>query len=293
MYPEIETGLGHKKVDLQIKNKNVQVEEIELQNPRINQENKLQCQKEINLQKEYQRKNIIHESLPKTIESQTNSFGLHVKSLPEYDSSQLKDEAFCMSKLVDSNINNQIHDNNDDEKEQKDSGTDENFHLSHRDDLNRSPNFDTAEKGHPSSEPDQLNAGKASDVNDASDQPEDAQPYSKRKTLVQGMMDVALLTANANQLRTLLEYGRNSETFYLCVVFIVFSLCIQIIVGVTMILFRHKIEFASRSDAPLYLKRIDNFILVGVFLITVLNVFIATFTTIGHSLSKGGAHTRK
>ncbi|KAI5734890.1 hypothetical protein M8J77_011661 [Diaphorina citri] len=115
--------------------------------------------------------------------------------------------------------------------------------------------------------------------------PEQLNTYSTKKTVVQGMMDLALITANANQLRTLLEYGKQTATFQLVFGCIILSLCIQITVGLTLIVFRHKINTPyDHKERPRYIKRIDNLILAGVFLVTILNVFIATFTTFGDKI---------
>lgn len=55
-----------------------------------------------------------------------------------------------------------------------------------------------------------------------------ANSFAAKKTVAQGMMDVALITANANQLRYLIEYQRNSPTFYLIMILIVISLLLQV-----------------------------------------------------------------
>lgn len=52
--------------------------------------------------------------------------------------------------------------------------------------------------------------------------------FAAKKTVAQGMMDVALITANANQLRYLLEYQKNSPTFYLTLSMIIISLVLQV-----------------------------------------------------------------
>lgn len=49
------------------------------------------------------------------------------------------------------------------------------------------------------------------------------------------MMDIALLTANANQLRFLITYNTESKTFYISVGLIVASLIIQVAVGIALI----------------------------------------------------------
>lgn len=50
-----------------------------------------------------------------------------------------------------------------------------------------------------------------------------------------GMMDIALLTANANQLRFLITYNSEEKTFIISATLIVLSLIIQVAVGIGMI----------------------------------------------------------
>lgn len=52
--------------------------------------------------------------------------------------------------------------------------------------------------------------------------------YAAKKTVAQGMMDVALITANANQLRYLIEYQSHGSTFYIVMVLIIISLLLQV-----------------------------------------------------------------
>lgn len=49
------------------------------------------------------------------------------------------------------------------------------------------------------------------------------------------MMDIALLTANANQLRFLITYNSEEKTFYISSGLIVLSLIIQLAVGIGLI----------------------------------------------------------
>ena len=59
------------------------------------------------------------------------------------------------------------------------------------------------------------------------------------------MMDIALLTANANQLRFLFAYNSESKTYYISVAFIITSLVLQILVGI-MLIFKvssHKVVY--------------------------------------------------
>ncbi|XP_011315157.1 ninjurin-1 [Fopius arisanus] len=100
--------------------------------------------------------------------------------------------------------------------------------------------------------------------------------YSAKKTVAQGMMDVALITANANQLRYLVEYQRESPTFWFIVFLIAISLSLQIAVGVSLI-FKGRFDIKGKSKSP-QARRINNYVVVGVFLITIINVFVAAFS---------------
>lgn len=56
-----------------------------------------------------------------------------------------------------------------------------------------------------------------------------AATYNAKKTAAQGMMDIALLTANANQLRYILEFRDDRSTnFIVLLVLIVCSLILQV-----------------------------------------------------------------
>ncbi|XP_034172314.2 ninjurin-A [Osmia lignaria lignaria] len=100
--------------------------------------------------------------------------------------------------------------------------------------------------------------------------------YAAKKTVAQGMMDVALITANANQLRYLIEYQRYSPTFLIILSLIIISLMLQIAVGVSLI-FKGRFDIKGQSKS-LNARRINNYVVVGVFLITIINVFIAAFS---------------
>lgn len=53
--------------------------------------------------------------------------------------------------------------------------------------------------------------------------------YNAKKTMAQGMMDIALLTANANQLRYILEFRQDKSTnFVVLLVLIACSLILQV-----------------------------------------------------------------
>ena len=59
--------------------------------------------------------------------------------------------------------------------------------------------------------------------------PLDVNSYATKKTVAQGMMDIALLTANANQLRYVLESGSTGGFYYYFnITLISFSIILQV-----------------------------------------------------------------
>lgn len=52
--------------------------------------------------------------------------------------------------------------------------------------------------------------------------------YATKKTIAQGMLDVALLTANASQLKYILQLGHQHEFYFLMVTLISMSLVLQV-----------------------------------------------------------------
>lgn len=59
--------------------------------------------------------------------------------------------------------------------------------------------------------------------------------YSIKKKIAEGMMDISLLTANANQLRFIMTYNYRTNTYYFSMSLIILSLALQILVGIALI----------------------------------------------------------
>ena len=59
--------------------------------------------------------------------------------------------------------------------------------------------------------------------------------YHTKKSMAEGMMDLSLLTANANQLKFLLFYNQKSSTFWPTISLIILSLVLQVVIGFTLI----------------------------------------------------------
>ncbi|CAH0546164.1 unnamed protein product [Brassicogethes aeneus] len=101
--------------------------------------------------------------------------------------------------------------------------------------------------------------------------------FAATKTAAQGMMDIALITANANQLRYVLEYNEYIPTYHLLIVLIAISLILQVSVGVCLI-FKGRMDFRGTGKNK-RAKKLKNIVVVKIFFITIINVFIACFTT--------------
>lgn len=59
--------------------------------------------------------------------------------------------------------------------------------------------------------------------------------YHTKKSTAEGMMDISLLTANANQLKFILYYNQASKTFYPALSLIILSLVLQVLIGFLLI----------------------------------------------------------
>ncbi|CAH2041199.1 unnamed protein product, partial [Iphiclides podalirius] len=104
----------------------------------------------------------------------------------------------------------------------------------------------------------------------------DVNTYQQKKNLAQGMMDLALLSANANQLRYVLESSTNHPYFYPSIVFISVSIILQIAVGVGLIM---NSRYNVKDDKDICkADKINNMTVLGVFLVTIVNVFITSFS---------------
>ncbi|XP_068143245.1 ninjurin-B [Drosophila tropicalis] len=99
------------------------------------------------------------------------------------------------------------------------------------------------------------------------------QNYAANKNTAEGLMDIALLSANANQLRFLITYTHDASTFYFSLTLVVMSLVLQLIVGTMLIFKRRQQRNRSRNCA-----RTNEFLVMGIFMITVINVLLAAFT---------------
>lgn len=97
--------------------------------------------------------------------------------------------------------------------------------------------------------------------------------YQNKKTMGTGMMDLALLVTNVNQLRHIFSsFATNSPYFYITLTLVITSIVLQIVVGICLAInSRYDVkdcEEVCKAD------RINNWITAIIFLITAINVVI-------------------
>lgn len=68
--------------------------------------------------------------------------------------------------------------------------------------------------------------------------------YANKKSAAESMLDVALLMANASQLKAVLEQGPDTSFYTPIITLISISLCLQVAVGILLIFIGEKIDIA-------------------------------------------------
>ncbi|XP_040175505.1 ninjurin-1 isoform X4 [Anopheles arabiensis] len=106
----------------------------------------------------------------------------------------------------------------------------------------------------------------------------DANRYATKKTIAQGMLDIALLTANASQLKYILQVGEKHEFYGLMLTLISISIILQVIMGVL------NLSLSLMRDCRLHLPEyhrsanVINYIVTGAaVLVAMVNLMISAF----------------
>ncbi|XP_076861438.1 ninjurin-2 isoform X2 [Brachyhypopomus gauderio] len=99
--------------------------------------------------------------------------------------------------------------------------------------------------------------------------------YATKKSVAESMLDVALLMANASQLKAVLEQGPEFKYYITVVVLIAVSLFFQILAGVFFILMARKDlnDVANQRS----LNIMNNVATALVFFTAIINIFITAF----------------
>lgn len=106
-------------------------------------------------------------------------------------------------------------------------------------------------------------------------QPINMNHYANKKSAAESMLDIALLMANASQLKAVIEQGTGFAFFIPLVVLISISLVLQIGVGVLLIfLVRYDLNNPAKHAK---LDFLNNLATGLIFIIVVVNIFITAF----------------
>ncbi|XP_064162684.1 ninjurin-1-like [Anguilla rostrata] len=99
--------------------------------------------------------------------------------------------------------------------------------------------------------------------------------YASKKSAAESMLDVALLMANASQLKAVLEQGSELNLYIPLIILISISLILQVIVGVLLIfIVKWNLNDLSKQ---FQLNVLENITTGMIFVIVVVNVFITAF----------------
>ncbi|XP_064821790.1 ninjurin-1-like [Oncorhynchus masou masou] len=99
--------------------------------------------------------------------------------------------------------------------------------------------------------------------------------YANKKSAAESMLDVALLMANASQLKAVLEQGPDFNFYTPLITFISISLILQITVGVLLIFI---VKWNLNDESTHFkLNIMENIATALIFIIVVVNVFITAF----------------
>ena len=93
--------------------------------------------------------------------------------------------------------------------------------------------------------------------------------------MAQGMLDLALLSANANQLRYVLDTNTRNHYYYVSLSLISTSLVLQVLVAIALV-FKSRYNIDNAQDYA-HADRINNFIMIGILIITISNVISSAF----------------
>ncbi|XP_008302888.1 ninjurin-2-like [Stegastes partitus] len=99
--------------------------------------------------------------------------------------------------------------------------------------------------------------------------------YATKKTAAEGMLDIALFLANITHMKTVIEQGAGYRYYAAVLTLISFSLALQIVAGVLIIIIGRR--DLNNSALQKRLDYLNNVTTIIVFVTTGLNFFISTF----------------
>ncbi|GLV39847.1 Ninjurin C [Carabus blaptoides fortunei] len=104
----------------------------------------------------------------------------------------------------------------------------------------------------------------------------DANRYATKKTIAQGMLDIALLTANASQLKYILQVGQKHEFYTLMLSLIIISIILQALQGVLCVFLGSSLNINKEHEQD-KANTTNNICLALNIVIVTLNIIISAF----------------
>ncbi|XP_043562824.1 ninjurin-1-like [Chiloscyllium plagiosum] len=103
--------------------------------------------------------------------------------------------------------------------------------------------------------------------------------YARTKTIAQGFLDIALFTANASQMKHLLQQGPEIQFYYFLFVLLCISIILQLIVAALLIYKGSKNIECDDPERRLSdrVHLLNNIVTGLILVITAVNVFITSF----------------
>uniref|UniRef100_A0A1A7Y2C1 Ninjurin 2 n=7 Tax=Nothobranchiidae TaxID=405002 RepID=A0A1A7Y2C1_9TELE len=99
--------------------------------------------------------------------------------------------------------------------------------------------------------------------------------YATKKTAAEGMLDIALFLANITHMKTVIEQGAGYRYYVAVLTLISFSLALQIVAGVLIIIIaRRDLNVVSNQKRLDYLNNVATGV---IFVTTVVNFFVSFF----------------
>ncbi|KAM8930762.1 ninjurin-1 [Pelodytes ibericus] len=99
--------------------------------------------------------------------------------------------------------------------------------------------------------------------------------YANKKSAAESMLDVALLMANASQLKAVIDQGTSFNYYIPLIILISISLVLQVVVGVLLIfIVKYDLNNPAKHEK---LDNLNNAATGLVFIIVVVNIFITAF----------------
>ncbi|XP_055367883.1 ninjurin-2-like isoform X4 [Betta splendens] len=99
--------------------------------------------------------------------------------------------------------------------------------------------------------------------------------YATKKTAAEGMLDIALFLANITHMKTVIEQGAGYRYYVAVLTLISFSLALQIVAGVLIIIIAR--QDINEEANQTRLNSMNNLITIIIFLIFVTNICISVF----------------